>query len=229
MAKALVSPLLTAIKGKVGNTVFYGPSSRLLIRVQRSKRPTALQYRQRTRNNYRSLTNVWNGQFSQSDRDSWSATAAANPIKDVFNNDLILNGFQFFIRMNLPLLTSGISSVLTPPTDFSTTALVTFAASADSGTPFLQIDSLSPTLSAPDVLVVGVKPFLRPGQTSPIARLARLESFPAPLSFPLALTVPFLARYGSIRQNQGFGLVLHTLRSDTGAYAKGIFSTIVAS
>lgn len=46
---------------------------------------------------------------------NWNDFAAANPVTDVFNNQINLTGMNWFVRLNSRLTESGIAVITTPP------------------------------------------------------------------------------------------------------------------
>lgn len=229
MGKVLTSPLITNIKQKVGAVVFQGTAGGIAVRVQKAKSPTKPTAAQAYIARYRDATALWKNILTQTERTAWAATAAANPIKDVFNADVFLAGYQFFLHINLPLLATSQPPLTSPPTDFSSTSLTAFTASAGHAAPFFQIDSVSPALVATDALNIGVRPFTSASSQRIPASLPTLLVTAGNPAFPVDLTVAYLKRYGTIQQGMTIGITIHTVRTGTGVYTATIYGTVDVS
>jgi hypothetical protein len=225
MAKVTTSPLITAIAQKTAGIVFQSCPGGIAVRTQKGKTQTKATSAQVYKENYRILATAWQTVLNQTDRNNWIATAATNPIKDVFNNDTVLNGWSFFLRINMPLLAAGHTLLVSPPSPLTVTTPTSFAASATASGLTIQIDTVAPAVAATEQIVVGVRPFQKPSWGRIPGRLPTIATSAVNPSFPFDFTSNYLKRFGLLPVGMSIGCTLHIVNSTNGVYSTRLYIT----
>jgi len=225
MAKVTTSPLITAIGQKIGSLVFQACAGGIAVRVQKIKTQTKPTAAQTYKENYRILANAWQKALNQTQRNAWIATAVSNPIKDIFGNDTTLNGWAFFLKINLPLLSAGNSLLTSPPSPLTVTTPTSFTASASASGLTIQIDSVAPALAASEQIVVGIRPFQKPSWGRVPARLPTIATSAANPSFPFDFSANYLNKFGLLPLGMSIGCTLHVVNSTNGIYSTRLYIT----
>ena len=165
MAKALLGPMVTDLRGKQGDVVFCrgltGPYTRALFTPPNPQTDQQQQWRGWMGSAWES----WYGEIEQSDRDAWNAAARAFARTNKVGNKIKVSGQQYMIKffMNAASAWNPIPSAPTqpnPPPDPGQ-----LSAFADSG---LGLLTVTPTNPLPDdcTAIINATKELSPGVTN---------------------------------------------------------------
>jgi hypothetical protein len=119
MAKFNASGVGGDIRGKLGNSVFSRNKGGAIIRQKVTPNNPRTAAQQLVRQNFGQNSKAWSGTLTQSQRDAWTAFAAANPVRNVFGNTITITGLAMYNRLNQILLQIGASIILDPPVAYS--------------------------------------------------------------------------------------------------------------
>jgi len=99
MARIKLSPIISSINGKLGNAVFQGGKSGIILRekVQPRQRNTTKQVA--ARNRLSTVKSAWQN-LSTIQRDSWKAFATFYQKKTKHNSTKVLTAYEIFIQHN---------------------------------------------------------------------------------------------------------------------------------
>jgi len=113
MARFIPSAFLSSIKGKVGHTVFQANAAGHFIRTLGNTRINSSTGRQQMNKILSDLHHTWL-QLISSDQQLWAAFAIYADIRMKNNSSKIINGYNCFIKINIPRVIYGHSVLLTP-------------------------------------------------------------------------------------------------------------------
>ncbi len=99
MARVKLSPIIASINGKIGNAVFQGGKSGIILRekVQPRNRNTTKQVQ--ARNRLSTIKRAWQS-LNTTQRDSWISFASFYQKKTKHNSTKILTGYEVFMQHN---------------------------------------------------------------------------------------------------------------------------------
>jgi len=99
MARVKLSPIISSINGKLGNSVFQGGKSGIILRekVQPRNRNTTKQVQ--ARNRLSTVKRAWQS-LSSASKNSWISFASFYQKKTKFNSSKILTAYEAFIQHN---------------------------------------------------------------------------------------------------------------------------------
>lgn len=168
MAKFNPSALSGDIRGKVGSTVWSRNKGGAYTRFKVTPNNPRTVAQSLVRQNFSQLSKNWSGVLTDAQRDAWNAFAAANPVRDVFGNSIILTGLSTYVRMNQVLRQIGQPIITDPPTDYSVETLpnpgaITITTVSAAYAINMHMDAGSPTMNTN--FYVFATPPLAPGKT----------------------------------------------------------------
>jgi hypothetical protein len=117
MGKVKFSFAVSEVRNKVGDTVYsrnrYGAYTRAYKQNDNNMTPAQTV----VRTMFGTLSAAWKA-LTNDQRNQWQSAAAALKKRDVFAQQYSSNGFQFYMQLNMELLTIGNSPLVTPPAIF---------------------------------------------------------------------------------------------------------------
>lgn len=99
MARIKLSPIISSINGKIGNAVFQGGKSGLILRERVIPRVRNTSKQIQARNRLSTIKTAWQS-LNTTQKDSWVAFSAFYKKKTKFNNTKILTPYELFIQHN---------------------------------------------------------------------------------------------------------------------------------
>jgi hypothetical protein len=99
MARIKLSPLITSINGKLGNAVFQGGKSGIILRQKVTPRKTDTSKQVAARNRLATVKSTWQN-LNDTQRDSWISFASFYQKKTKFNSTKILTPYEVFMQHN---------------------------------------------------------------------------------------------------------------------------------
>lgn len=153
MAKFTPGPMVAAISGSQGGTVFsrnrYGAYTRFRAIPVTSTTEFALNAKSRLA----TASQAWNS-ISAAQRLSWKSWAAQNPVVDPLGQQQILAGNAAYIQLNARLAAQGTPPISAPPIVDAPTALLTLSATYDIGAGTFELAFTTTPLGAGNVLII---------------------------------------------------------------------------
>lgn len=105
--------------GKLGGVVFSrnasGPYIRTLVTGTNPNTPR----QQAVRSVWQALSNAWNSELTEAQRELWRVYAANVTVKDALGRDILLSGYSMFMRTNPVALGMAVAQVNAGPTTFT--------------------------------------------------------------------------------------------------------------
>lgn len=100
MAIGRPGPIVTDIRGKVGDTVYTRTQGGLTIKSPPVWEQPASERRDAAQAAIEAVSQAWTSDLTQEQRDAWWATAKAHPLPDRWGHPGLTNGYALFIRTN---------------------------------------------------------------------------------------------------------------------------------
>jgi hypothetical protein len=141
------------------------------------------------------VSNAWTAVLTDAERTAWKNYADGTPLPDPFGGTKIVSGRQMFIRTNLVFADAlGTIQPAAPTTPgVGRAAVLTLAADTIAG---LEIDSVTPTIDAGSLVLIGISPPLNSARNyfrSPYTQAVALDSVD---TFPFVVKGPTLVAVG---------------------------------
>jgi hypothetical protein len=177
MAKFTPGPMVAAVSGSQGGTVFsrnrYGAYTRYRAIPTKSTTQAATNAKSRLT----TASQAWNG-LTAAQRLAWGNWAAQNPVVDALGQQQVLAGNAAYIKLNNILAYAGESAISDPPITDPPSALTSLSATYDIGAGTFALTFAATPLAADDMLVTWVAVVNSPGITY-VSNLLRLVDFSA--------------------------------------------------
>lgn len=139
MARIKLSPIITSINGKLGNAVFQGGKSGIVLRTKVVPRNNNTSSQVKARSRLLNVKTIWQ-QLSTAQRDTWISFTNFFQKKSKFNNTKLLTPYELFMQYNV-IRSQGNLSVL-EETLFSTFVVVEFVMSFDISNPAILLANI---------------------------------------------------------------------------------------
>lgn len=146
MAIVQYTAAVNQLRGKLNGSVFNKARTSFTLQRKQSqvKRPRGLQGR--ARQFFQRAQREWKN-TSSGQKGSWQSTAASNPVLDRFGQQVVLSGYNQFIKANiqryflgLPTLFTGYAAAAPPLASTSDFDIVTYEVDPATGRVFVQVD-----------------------------------------------------------------------------------------
>jgi hypothetical protein len=226
MARVLLGPLVCGIKQRIGATVHQGTPGGTTARTLRAKARSRTGFQMARRSEWTTTARLWTTALTQAQRDAWSAFAALHPITDVFGQNIILSGFDFFMRLGRPLATIAIGPLLTPPANLTVTQQGPPSVSLSHIGPTYRITGYAPALAAGEYLQIFAGPPMPAGRGHAAIRYTFIQAHIAPATPPLDFATNYGQHYNFAQSGQKIPVQIRVLNPTNGA--KSLFTTTIA-
>jgi hypothetical protein len=227
VAKIKFGAVISDSRGSVEGITFSRNRFGGFVRKRQVPRRQQTTFTQPVRSAIATLSRDWFGALSQVQRDGWVALAAANPVTDVFGNNHILTGQQFFIRVNQIRRQAGLSFVSSAPADQAVTGLATLSVVATAPATLSISFTVSP-LTAGHRLYLFATPSLSPGKVASKQDASFIGVSGTAIASPFAAGSLYMARHGDMVSGRLVTVFASVLRDDRGALAPFLVASDVA-
>lgn len=112
MAVIKYNALVSELKGSIGGSTFQKCGQSLSVRSNPSHKKCFTQSGQNLRNTFLLVADYWRA-LTLAQKQAWAAVASTYPTYDKFGNPIVLNGYQIFMYVNMPLANADIQVVTT--------------------------------------------------------------------------------------------------------------------
>lgn len=120
MARVKLSPIISSINGKLGNAVFQGGKSGIILREKVKPRNLNTAKQVAARNRLSTIKRVWQN-LTTTQKNSWLSFASFYLKKTKFNSTKVLTGYELFIQYNTVRVQGDFDPLET--TTFETTSI----------------------------------------------------------------------------------------------------------
>ena len=220
------SVLVDEVIGKVGNVVFQnGNTVRKLVTPRNPN--TAAQIAQKAL--VTSISQAWRG-LSESQRTSWNSAASSGEwaLRDKFGTPYNPTGEALYMQLNLNIATAGGTSISSPPSKATLTALVLGTLTAAAGTPAFTV-AYTGTLGTNESYVISATKQLSQGRMS-VGDPDYREIAVGTSSSPVNILSAYTGIHGTLVAAKKVFVKLEIVNSLTGQRALvGTGSVIIAS
>ncbi len=216
MALIQLGALATGVSGTVGGITWQQGSTGPIVRTKpKPPNPKSIN-QQGIRANLAGSSKTYSSTLTDTERQTWVTFASTHTIKDVFGNNIHLNGLQWFVRINAIISKVGGTKLTSAPADQTVGDPGSMSASASSGFSSVFVGSgVAPT--GDDCPVILASKIVNPGKTSAKAILNVLQTFPAATASPWDVSTAFTTKYGGFFQDDCFFMGLVFARKTNGA------------
>ena len=171
---------------------------------------------------------TWSMSLTQSQRNDWSALAAANPRPDRWGNLFPLTGISLFLGVNGYREQIGLPRLLNAPADQSVTALSTITITATA--PNILTIAYTPTpLPADHVLYLLTTAQKNPGQNSFQHGVFFLGASAPAAASPFDASAAYTARWGLLKAGQKTVITAALLNTTNGAKSPTIEKVVTTT
>lgn len=121
MARIKMGSIVTDIRGKLGGHSFQKGNQSRVLKTGGSPRQNFTSLRNSQQLLVNQTRSLWRA-LTSTERREWRSSASLYPFKNVFNDVLVLNGFQFYMKLQMNLLRAGHTATLSPTALFPSVA-----------------------------------------------------------------------------------------------------------
>jgi hypothetical protein len=182
-------------RGKIGGHVASKNRSGAYLRTKVTPVNVRSTAQQNVRNIFGTIAQAWRG-LTEVQRDAWNSAVGQWSKTDIFGDLRNPSGISLFQRLNANLMAIGESMIVSPPMPVALSAISCSILAVDNSSQSVTL-TVTGTLAADEVLVVQATPALSAGINFVKAQLRRI-TYLSVLAAPEVLTVPYLAKFGSV-------------------------------
>lgn len=231
MAKLLLGPIASDLRGKIGGTVASKNKGGNYLRRGGSPVQPNTPAQTQARANFGANSKLWSAMFTADQRAAWGFFAAANPLVNIFGASIIISGMAMSMRLNQILTQIAQATITDPPADMSVPALAAATAIAPS-----TITGLFQVVTEVQSVVAGAQYYvfatgLMAAGAKPQKNQYRFMGAYSGTAGGLAINISdaWIARFGALAAGQSVGVIVATVNVATGALTPGIvFWALVA-
>lgn len=231
MAKILLGASVGDARGSVGAHVFSKNQFGSYIRQKVSPVQPRTARQMHVRGLFALLSTRWANILTDTQRAGWKSLAQANPTVDVFGNQQILSGLQYFERVNRNLQEVGVAPLDASPGNQDVTPLTIGVIQAKVAGTLLNFAFTPTPMPAGDHIVAYATPLLNQGVTffKPKLKLAKADQVGALVS-PFEFGVDWVTLFGPLVAGQRIGMAAFVVRAANGAASATVYgNTIVVA
>jgi len=228
MALYTPGPLVGAISGKVGNTVFARGRYGLYFRTRVI--PTLVQsaYTQDVRGRLTALAQAW-GALAADDKASWRTWAATNPVVNRMGASVVLQPSAAFIQCNARLIQAGGAQIDVPSIADSPAGVTGQAITAAVTVPACSVAWTSGALAADECLAVWVAVIDATGRQYYRNLLKLVEIGSGAGTTPMDIMASVEARFGTLIAGQVIKCELEVWSDTSGLKSGRVFCECVVA
>jgi hypothetical protein len=228
MAKFKPGPVVAAVSGSIGGTVFSHNRGGAYMRLRSIPANPQTIYQQNIRSFLALLSQNWRS-LSQEGQAAWANWATQNPITDALGESVTLSGHQAFIKLNHRLLQAGDSIITVPPIVTSPVPLLTLSAAADESDSSLELTFTTTPLPAAVRLMVWAASTNSQGIHFVANRYRLINISAKAATTGLDVGAAAETRLGDLIENQKIHIMCATLDSTTGLASTPLSCTCIVA
>lgn len=226
MAKIKFGMMMTDARGKLGGQVFSKNRGGAYVRtkVTPSNPQTADQVAQRAL--LASASQSWRG-LTEPERESWNGAVSNFSSTNVFGDIINPTGAQLHTKININIALAGGVAVTTPPLPTGISSLAGLTATAEAGTPLLELAWTSGVVPANQVLVVEATPCVSVGRYNVNNRFRVIATLPPATATGADVSTEYLAKFGSMVAGQKLFIRAKFINKLTGEVSQSLVAETV--
>lgn len=225
MALIAAGSVVSDIRGSIAGTTYSRNKGGLYARARVAPINRNTPAQSLVRANFATNAKRWSGTFTDSERASWTAFAAANPLVNILGASIIVSGLAMAQKLNQVLSQIGAAAITAPPPDLSVPPLAAVTGAVlDSTLPGLTIDTAAQTVVAGAKYYVFATPPLAPGKTPQTSQYRFIGAYAATAAATsIDASAEYTALFGSsYTAGQSFGAIVSTVNVESGAVTPGL-------
>jgi len=117
--ESTIRPLAAILSGSCGDVTASRNAHGSFLRSRTTPTNPATARQNTVRTQFRNMRGTYAGRTTAAQKDAWETYARSVPVRGRLGDRIYITGWNWFIRINQPRLTSGLPFILSPPTDLS--------------------------------------------------------------------------------------------------------------
>ena len=217
MAKAVLGPAVTDVRGQLGGLVFSKGATGAILRTNKKPKTSATTAQYHLRGSLAAFANRWDNVLTETYRQDWRNFTLLHTRTDQLLKTYTLTGFAMFVSVNQALKQVGLAAMDDAPLSYSvgTPAPLTVTWTSPSGP--LKVDSPGSEPGTHDVPAIWAAQMLPPGRIKNANKLRFLQSFTANTSGPWDITTAYTNKFGAFILGKGITLMVQYTSDQSGA------------